>query len=339
MKIKENYSLLNLNTFHINASAKYFIEVFSVFEMEKALKENLIKNEPVLILGGGSNILFTKDFNGLVIKNSIKGFKVVSENDNEIFIEAGAGNLWDELVGHCVNNDYGGIENLTLIPGTVGAAPIQNIGAYGQELKDSFYSLEGILFDNLSTKNFHSDECNFGYRNSIFKNELKNKIAITSVTFKLNKEFYPNLDYAALKEEIKEKNISKISIKEVSETVREIRKRKLPNPNEIGNAGSFFKNPEISSAHFLEIQNKYPALKGFTQESGMIKISAAWLIEQCGWKGRSIGNAAVHINQPLVLVNFNGNASGTEILHLVDQIKNSVKNIFDITLEEEVNII
>lgn len=338
MKIKDNYSLLNFNTFHINASAKYFVEVSSVLEMEKVLKENLIKNESILILGGGSNILFTKDFNGLVIKNSIKGIKVVSENDSEIFIEAGAGNLWDDLVGYCVMNNYSGIENLTLIPGTVGAAPIQNIGAYGQELKNSFYSLEGILFDNLVTKSFHIDECNFGYRNSIFKNELKNKIAITSVTFKLNKEFYPNIDYSDLKEEIKGKSTSQISIKDVSEAVRKIRNRKLPNPSEIGNAGSFFKNPEISKEHFLEIQSKFPSIKGYTQQSGMIKVSAAWLIEHCGWKGKSLGNAAVHTNQPLVLVNFSGNASGTEILQLADQIKNSVKNIFDIILEEEVNI-
>ncbi len=339
MKIKENYSLLKFNTFHINASAKYFVEVFSVFEIEEVLRENLIKNIPILILGGGSNILFTKDYDGLVIKNSIKGFKIVSETDNEIFIEAGAGNLWDELVGYCVKNNYSGIENLTLIPGTVGAAPIQNIGAYGQELKDSFYSLKGILFDNLTSKTFLNNECNFGYRNSIFKSDLKNKFAITSVTLKLNKEFYPNLDYSALKEEIKEKNLSKISIGEVSEAVRNIRKRKLPDPSEIGNAGSFFKNPEISHIHFLEIQKKFPSFKGFTQKSGMVKVSAAWLIEQCGWKGKLIRNAAVHKNQPLVLVNFSGNASGTEILYLANQIKNSVKNTFNVILEEEVNII
>ncbi len=339
MKIKENYSLLKFNSFHINVSAKYFVEVLSVFEMQEVLRENIIKNIPILIIGGGSNILLTKDYDGLVIKNSIRGIKVVSETDKEIFVEAGAGNLWDELVGYCVKNNYGGIENLTFIPGTVGAAPIQNIGAYGQELKDSFHSLEGILFDNLTSKIFFNDECNFGYRNSIFKNELKNNIAITSVTFKLNKKFYPNINYSALKEEITEKNLSKISISEVSEAVRDIRKRKLPDPNKFGNAGSFFKNPVISHAHFLEIQYKYPSFRGFIQESGVVKVSAAWLIEQCGWKGKLIGNAAVYVNQPLVLVNFSGNASGSEILNLANQIKNSVKNTFNVILEEEVNII
>ncbi len=339
MKIKENYSLLKFNSFRINVSAKFFVEVFSVSELVEVLSENIIKKEPILILGGGSNILFTKDYGGLVIKNSIKGFEVARKTDNDIFIEAGAGSLWDDLVGYCVNNNYGGIENLTLIPGTVGAAPIQNIGAYGQELKDSFYSLNGILLDNLTLKTFFKDECYFGYRDSIFKNELKNKFVITSVTLRLNKNFYPNIDYSALKEEIKEKNLSKISIGEVSKAVRNIRKRKLPDPSEIGNAGSFFKNPEISSALFIEIQNKFPNIKGYTQKSGMVKVSAAWIIEQCGWKGKSIGNASVHINQPLVIVNINNRANGSEILYLANQIKDSVKNTFNIILEEEVNIV
>ncbi len=337
MKLETNYSLKNENTFHIDVSAKYFAEVFSEEDIKNMLSERRIKEIPLLIIGGGSNILFTRNFDGLVIKNSISYINVIEEDDNKIIIEAGAGVRWDDLVQYCVEKKYGGIENLSLIPGTTGAAPIQNIGAYGQELKDTLYYVKGIFIENLALKKIIKDECNFGYRDSIFKRELKGKFVITAVAVCLSKKPKVNLTYAAVNEELDKLNIKEPSIKEVSKVIRMIRETKLPNPTEIGNAGSFFKNPEISESLYLDIKNLYQDFKGYKLPNGYHKISAAWLIEKCGWKGQRFGDAGVHKDQPLVLVNF-GTASGNEIRDLSLQIKESVFKKFKIELEEEVNI-
>jgi len=253
-------------------------------------------------------------------------------------VEAGAGVMWDELVNYCIDNNIGGIENLSYIPGTVGAAPIQNIGAYGQELVDTFYELNGFYVDTCEMKNFNKSECSFSYRDSIFKNELKNKFVITSVRLTLNKNPDANLSYNPVKEEAEKRNIKHPTIKDIREIVIDIRKNKLPNPVEIGNAGSFFKNPVITKEKFNVLEKEYPDLKYFPVDEYNVKIPAAWLIEKCGWKGRRIGDAGTHKIQPLVIVNY-GNASGKEIYEISAMIKNDVETNFDITLENEVNIL
>jgi UDP-N-acetylmuramate dehydrogenase len=253
-------------------------------------------------------------------------------------VEAGAGVIWDELVKYCVDNNFGGIENLSYIPGTVGAAPIQNLGAYGQELDESFYELNGIYIDSCKTKKFNKSECGFSYRNSIFKNELKNIFIITSVRLKLNKNHNVNLSYNPVKEEVEKRNIKHPTIKNIRDIVIDIRKSKLPDPIEIGNAGSFFKNPVITKERFKVFKEEFPGLNHFLVDDDNVKIPAAWLIEKCGWKGKRIGDAGTHKMQPLVIVNY-GNASGKEIYEVSTMIKNDVKKIFDIALEYEVNII
>ncbi|MHB8580539.1 MAG: UDP-N-acetylmuramate dehydrogenase [Ignavibacteriaceae bacterium] len=338
MNIKENISLKELNTFHLDVKAKIFVEVFAEDELREILSQDPFSSLPKLILGRGSNILFTKDFDGLVIKNSIPGIKVTNENDREVYVEAGSGLLWNDLVRYCVKKNYGGIENLSLIPGTVGAAPIQNIGAYGQELKDVFYSLNGISLDDTSPKEYSKNECEFGYRDSVFKRELKGRFYITSVIIKLKKDPAVNVDYFALKEEFKRMDLKAITISDVSEVVCKIRKSKLPDPEYLGNAGSFFKNPEVSEEEYLKFGKEFNDLNGFKLKSGKYKISAAWMIDKCGWKGKRLGNAGVHVKQPLVLVNLK-NASGIEILDLSRKIKKSVFEKFGIMLEEEVNLV
>ena len=338
MNIKENISLKELNSFHLDVKTKLFVEVFSEDEIGEILSQEPFCALPKLILGGGSNILFTKDFDGIVIKNSIPGIKVSNENDHEIYIEAGSGMLWNDLVRFCVKKNYGGIENLSLIPGTVGAAPIQNIGAYGQELKDVFYSLKGISLEDISLKIYSKNECEFGYRDSIFKRELKGRFYITSVIVRLNKNPNVNLNYSALKEEFQKMDLNEITIRDVSEVVCKIRRSKLPNPDDLGNAGSFFKNPEISEELYLKLGKEFYDLNGHKLKSGNYKTSAAWLIDKCGWKGKSIGNAGVHAKQPLVIVNLD-NASGIEILDLSNRIKKSVFEKYGIMLEEEVNLV
>ncbi len=338
MDIRKNFSLKNHHTFGIDVKTQYFVEIFTETELSEIIKSEELKRLPILILGGGSNILFTKDFEGLVIKNSIPGIKIIKETDEFAFVEAGAGVIWHEFVLYCIERNFGGIENLSLIPGTVGAAPMQNIGAYGQEIKDVFYSLKGIYSDSGEKTEFLSQECKFGYRTSVFKNELKNKFIITYVTFKLSKKPELNLDYGAVKAELEKQNITEVTIKDVSNVICRIRENKLPNPKEIGNAGSFFKNPEIDEEHFLRLKEKYINIVGYKLGNGKVKIAAGWLIEQTGWKGKKIGNTGAHEHQALVLVNY-GNAAGEEIVKLAEEIKKSVKDKFDIILHEEVNII
>lgn len=337
MNILQNIPLKNYNTFGIDLSAKAFVEVFTEEDLNEVLSSTEGKNSKKLILGGGSNILLTKDFDGLAIKISIPGIKIIEEDNDFVLLKAGAGVNWNDLVNFCVGKNFGGVENLSLIPGTAGAAPIQNIGAYGQELKEVFYSLQGIFIENLEESIFNNGDCKFGYRDSIFKNELKGKFIITSIKLKLHKHPKINLTYDAVKNEIEKLKLGRVTIQDVSKIVCDIRMKKLPNPNEIGNAGSFFKNPEVNAKKFLELKKEFPDIIGHKIEEGKIKIAAGWLIEKCGWKGKRFGNAGAHTNQSLVLVNY-GNATGKEILELANEIENSVQNKFGITLHKEVNI-
>ncbi len=338
MLILENQSLKHLNTFGLEAKAKYYIEI----ESEKELIELFVTPKSILdnalILGGGSNILFTKNYDGLVIRYIAKGIKVILEDDESVLIKAEAGEVWDDLVSYCVAKKYYGIENLSLIPGTVGAAPIQNIGAYGVELKDCFELLEGYFIDSGSKQTFMRSDCNFGYRDSIFKRELKNKFVITSIVLRLYKKQIFNLSYSALKEELKNYNTNELTIELVRETIKRIRKNKLPDPVQLGNSGSFFKNPEIDEEKFLLIHEKNPDLVFYKTSSGTYKIPAGWLIEKCGFKGRRIGNVGTFSKQALVIVNY-GNATGDEIKNYAEQIRHEVNTKFSILLDYEVNII
>jgi UDP-N-acetylmuramate dehydrogenase len=338
MKIEKNISLKSYNTFGIDVKAKFFSEIYDETQLKEILSSDEYKTLPKLILGGGSNVLLTKDFDGLVLKISIPGIEIIEEDSEMVLIKAGAGETWHKLVLFCVENNYGGVENLSLIPGTVGAAPMQNIGAYGQEIKDVFESLQGVYVDNGKSGTVKKDECKFAYRNSIFKNELRNKFIITYVTLRLNKHPVINISYGNVKSELDKFGYNHIGIKEVSDTIIKIRQSKLPDPAEIGNAGSFFKNPEVSEEQFNQLKENFKNIVGFKLENGKIKVPAGWLIESCGWKGKKVGNTGSHSKQSLVLVNY-GNASGEEVLNLAKEIKKSVSDKFDIELKEEVNII
>jgi UDP-N-acetylmuramate dehydrogenase len=336
MDILKDHSLKSLNTFGIDVKAKLFGEAKSIEDLKTYI--NQFPTEPLLLLGGGSNILFTKNFDGLVIKNSIQGIKVVNEDTDSVYLQAGAGVVWHEMVLYAIKNNYGGIENLSLIPGTVGAAPIQNIGAYGVELKDTFHSLEALEIKTGVDRKFTNEECEFGYRDSIFKRNKKGKFIITSVTLKLSKNPSFNTTYGAIQDTLKEMGVTKLSVKAISEAVCKIRRSKLPDPAVIGNAGSFFKNPEIPIKQFEELKALYPSLPSYNTTPGMVKIPSGWLNEQAGWKGKVVGETGVHKMQALVLVNY-GNAKGLEIKKLSEEIQKSVKEKFGIELETEVNII
>ena len=337
--IDKNVSLRAYNTFGIDVTARYFCRITNEDEFKSLLQTDLYKNEKVLILGGGSNVLFTKDFDGLVVKTDIKGIQVVGENGETVTIKVMSGEVWHELVVYCVNHQWGGIENLSLIPGTVGAAPIQNIGAYGVEVKEVIKEVSGIDTLTQEEKTFQNSECAFGYRESIFKRQLKESFFISSVTLSLTKKNHIiNTSYGALKDILKEMNIAQPTLKSISDAVIHIRKTKLPNPTQLGNAGSFFKNPTISLMHYQSLQKEYPEMPGYHSVNQVVKIPAGWLIEQCGWKGKRYNNVGVHTHQALVIVNY-GNGNGEEIFQLAMQIISSVKEKFYITLTPEVNII
>jgi len=338
MIIHENYSLKKLNTFGINASARYFTEVSSVEEFREILSQQNFTNTQKLILGGGSNLLFTKNFDGIVLKNNLKGIEIIKEDADFYFIKAAAGEIWHELVLHCITNNYGGLENLSLIPGNVGASPMQNIGAYGVEIKDLFYELEALHIADKAIHTFNKSDCKFGYRESIFKRELKNQYIILSVTYKLYKKPVFNTNYGAIEKELDEMGVKELSIQAISKAVCNIRSSKLPDPAKIGNAGSFYKNPEVLREKYEFIKIRFPDIVGYELENGNIKLAAGWLIEQCGWKGKTFGDAGVHKLQALVLVNY-GNAKGNEIYDLSQKIIDSVKNKFGVQLEREVNIV
>lgn len=335
MDAKQNFSLKNHNTFGIDFLCHEFYECHSENEIIEALKQTT--NQKRLILGGGSNVLPIGDFNGSVIAILNKGIEIVSESEDEVIVKANAGECWHEFVLWAIENNYGGIENLSLIPGNVGASPMQNIGAYGVEIKDVFVSLEAIDMSNYETKTFHLEECEFGYRSSIFKTWGKEKYIITSVNFRLAKKHMLNSSYGDIEKELLELKVAKPTIKDISQAVINIRMRKLPNPKEIGNAGSFFKNPVIAISHFEELKKKYETIIGYPVQDG-IKVAAGWLIENAGWKGKTFDNYGVHKNQALVLVNYGG-AKGKDIYDLSTQIVNDIKNKFGIELEREVNIV
>ena len=337
MQILENISLKPYNTFRINANARYFVELVTEDEILSFLSAGHQYRYPVLILGGGSNILFSKDFEGTVAKISTRGIKLIDEDDDSVVICANAGESWDVVVQYCVEHGWGGLENLSLIPGNVGTSPVQNIGAYGAEMKDVLHSVETIHLETHEKQLFTPAECKLDYRDSVFKESLKGQYIILNVTFRLAKKPVLNLGYLQVREELKIMNIVHPTIQSVREAVIRIRRRKLPDPAEIGNAGSFFKNPVISEEKFIRLKDKFPAVVFYIQKKEH-KIPAAWMIEQCGWKGKRFGDAGVHINQPLVLVNY-GNATGREILDLARRIRESVFERFGIILEQEVNII
>jgi UDP-N-acetylmuramate dehydrogenase len=338
MQILRNQQLKSYNTLGISATAKYFSIIESREDVREIIGSDTYRSEEKLVLGGGSNILFSQDFDGLVLFNSIKGIQEVSQTDSEIILEAGGGEEWDSFVGYCAERNYGGLENLSLIPGTIGAAPVQNIGAYGAELSDVFESLELVDIETGEEARFTAEECKFGYRMSIFKSELKNRVLITKVRFRLRKKPLINLSYAALKNEFDENSIDGLSIKDIRETVIRIRRSKLPDPGRLPNAGSFFKNPEIGGADFERLRSKYTEIPGFPLSTGNYKIPAAWLIEKCGLKGIRLKDAGTYEKHALVIVNH-GKATGKDIEELSFHIINKVKEKFGITLIPEVNII
>jgi UDP-N-acetylmuramate dehydrogenase len=334
--VQQNISLKNFNTFGIDVSANYF----SSFTNDNELAELITHNSKLktVILGGGSNILFIKDFDGLVLQNEVKGIDLVNEDEDHLYIKVGAGENWHQFVMFCINRNWAGVENLSLIPGNVGASPMQNIGAYGVEIKEVFYELEAF---NLAEKKVYTlsvNDCEFGYRDSIFKNKYKDQFVILSVTYCLDKFPKLNLRYGAIEQELEKMNVTGPTIRSVSQAVINIRSSKLPDPNVIGNAGSFFKNPVVSKPGFENLKIDFPGIIGFNNEDGSVKLAAGWLIEQCGWKGFRKGDAGCYSKQALVLVNY-GNASGKEIYDLSEDIFKSVQNKFGIELEREVNII
>ncbi|MFN8436511.1 MAG: UDP-N-acetylmuramate dehydrogenase [Cytophagales bacterium] len=337
LQIKENYSLKYLNTFKIDQKSNFFVEIKNLDELLELLKNPQWKTIPKLFLGGGSNMLLCKDFEGLVVKINLKGIRFSTENDI-IVVSAAAGEVWHDFVMYCVDNEWAGLENLSLIPGSVGAAPIQNIGAYGVEVKDKIRYVKALNINTLNIEIFSNSECKFGYRESVFKNEFKNKYIILEVGFSLTKTSAINSSYGAIKETLEKNGISNPTIKDISNAVIEIRKSKLPDPNEIGNAGSFFKNPEVEYTVFEQIKLIYPEVPSYPAANNLVKIPAGWLIEKAGWKGKTIGDCGVHKNQALVLVNY-GSAKGLEIKLLAENIQNDIFNIFGIYLQNEVNYI
>lgn len=337
MNIQKNYSLKQHHTFGVDAVAQYFVKVSSEQELKELLQTEYAKL-PILLLGGGSNIVFTKNFDGLVIQLDLKGISEEYLNEDDVLVTGKAGENWHQFVQYTLDKNYGGLENLSLIPGNVGTSPVQNIGAYGVEIKDVFHSCKVLCLDNLELKTFYKDDCKFGYRDSIFKQE-KGKYIILEVSFKLSrKNHIVKVEYGAIKSELAQMGVQNPTIQNVSMAVINIRQSKLPNPKIVGNAGSFFKNPTISVEEYKVLKTNFPEIPSYEVPQGM-KIPAAWLIEYCGWKGKQIGNVATHHLQALVIINATGNATGKEIYDFSEQIIRSVKNKFGIILEREANIV
>ena len=337
MEIQSNFSLKNYNTFGIEAKANQFLAVKNVGELKAVLEQK--KSEKKFILGGGSNMLLTKNIEALVIHVDLKGKKIIKETEDYVWVESQAGENWHEFVLWAIDQNFGGLENMSLIPGNVGTTPVQNIGAYGTEIKDTFVSCEAISIENQEMRTFSKEECHFGYRESIFKNEEKDNYIITSVIFKLTKRNHKiNISYGDISTELTKNNITKPNLKDISNAVIAIRQSKLPDPKELGNSGSFFKNPILLKTDFNKIHQKFPEMKYYEISETEVKVPAGWLIEQAGFKGKRFGDAGVHKNQALVLVNY-GNATGQEILNLSKEIQNTVFDTFGISIEAEVNII
>jgi UDP-N-acetylmuramate dehydrogenase len=335
-EIKENFSLKKYNTFGIEVKTKYFVEYSTVNELSNFLGTQRKQDLPLMFIGGGSNVLFTKDFEGYLLHSKINGVEIIKEEDDKVYVRVGAGEDWDEFVEYCVKNGWGGVENLSLIPGNVGTCPIQNIGAYGVEVKDVITEVESIEIDTLKKTLFTNEECRFGYRDSVFKGKLRGRHIINYVTFCLSKKPIFKLDYGNLKEALKE--YDQVNLQNIRQAVINIRDSKLPKPEVIGNAGSFFKNPVVHTNIFEDLKKSYADIPFYLQEEDSVKIPAGWLIEQAGWKGRNIGKVGVHEKQALVLINHGG-ATGQEIVDLAKEIQKSVKEKFGIDIEMEVNVI
>ena len=333
--IQHNVNLKSFNTFGISAVADSFFEISNSNELKNL---PLRTTDDYLVLGGGSNVLFTQNPKGLVIKNNLKGIAVVKETEEHVFVKVASGEVWHQFVLHTIQNNWGGVENLSLIPGSVGASPMQNIGAYGVEIKDVFEELEAFHIDSKEIHRFNKEECQFGYRESVFKRHLKGQYIIVSVTYRLSKNPTINSSYGAITSELGKADIYQPTIKDISDAVIRIRSSKLPDPNELGNAGSFFKNPVIPIELFHQLKEKYATIPSYPINETQVKVPAGWLIEQDGWKGKTIDNYGVHKNQALVLVNYGG-AKGSDIYNLSSQIIQSIKEHFGIELEREVNII
>lgn len=338
MLIQQNINLLPYNTFHIEAFARYFAAVHNVDELQELLQAKAAQQQPVLVLGGGSNLLFTSDFDGLVIKNELMGIDIVQDDEDYVYVRAGAGENWHRFVLYCVERGLGGVENLSLIPGSTGASPIQNIGAYGVEIKDVFHELEAFHLLDGETRHFSKEACAFGYRESVFKKKYRGEFIILHVTFRLLKRPRFNTSYGALQQELEKEGVQELSIRAISDAVIRIRQSKLPDPAVIGNAGSFFKNPEVDTAFYQQLKKDYEAMPGYPAAAGKTKLAAGWLIEQCGWKGFRRGDAGCYNKQALVLVNW-GKASGAEVYAVSQQIVESVQHKFGVALEREVNVI
>jgi len=336
MQIQQNIPLKQFNTFGIDVNAGYFGRFTSSEELSGQMSFN--SKLPVHILGGGSNILFTKNFDGLILKNDIMGIELIKEDEHHVYVRVGAGENWHGFVMHCINRNWAGLENLSLIPGNVGASPMQNIGAYGVELKEVFEELEAYHIREKKVFTFSVNDCEFGYRESVFKKKWKDQFVILSVTFRLNKVPVFNTSYGAVETELSRMGVQELSIQAISQAVINIRSSKLPDPAKIGNAGSFFKNPQVNNSRFLQLKKENPGIIGYENQNGTMKLAAGWLIEQCGWKGFRNGDAGCYDKQALVLVNY-GHASGKEIYKLSEDIAASVKKKFGVELEREVNII
>lgn len=338
MILQENISLKPYNTFGIDARARYFADFQNVSQLAELLQNANAAHTGKLILGGGSNILLTKDYDGLVLHNKITGIETVGEDDTYLYVKAGAGENWHQFVLHCIQQGYAGVENLSLIPGSVGASPMQNIGAYGVEIKDIFHQLEAWHIQDKYLQTFTLDECRFGYRESVFKHQYKGQFVITSVTYRLRKVPVFNTSYGAIQQELDAMGVQQLSIAAISQAVINIRSSKLPDWKLVGNAGSFFKNPIIGNEQFAQLKTSFPGIVSFSAGEGQTKLAAGWLIEQCGWKGVRRGDAGCYPKQALVLVNY-GEATGAEVYALSTDIIQSVQEKFGVKLEREVNII
>lgn len=335
MEFLENVSLASYNSFGLDVTARYYTKISRLEELSNLENLNSIK---LLVLGGGSNILFTSDFNGLVLHNMLMGIKVVQEDNEHVYVKTGAGVVWHDFVEYCIGHGFAGVENLALIPGRNGASPIQNIGAYGVEVKDVFHELEAWHLYDKRMYTFKAADCSFGYRDSVFKNSYKGQFMITSVTYRLNKKPSFHTSYGAISQELEKMGVQDLSIRAIGDAVIRIRSSKLPDPAVTGNAGSFFKNPEVDAAMFENLKLEYPDLVGYPLPGGGVKLAAGWLIEKAGWKGFRRGEAGVHDKQALVLVNY-GKARGKEIYDLSEEILLSIREKFGVLLEREVNII
>ncbi len=338
MKVLQNISLREFNTFGLNIYSSYFTSINDVKDIQAIFQDKEFADKKFMILGGGSNVLFIHDFDGLILRNELRGIHIVNEDENCVWVRVASGEVWHELVLWSIDRNLGGIENLSLIPGSVGAGPMQNIGAYGVELKDVFYELDAMNLKTFEMKTFSKVDCKFGYRESVFKHELKDQYFISSVTFQLNKNPILNISYGAISQELIKMNVENPSVKNVSDAVIHIRKSKLPDPKILGNSGSFFKNPEINIEQFNSLKENFPTIVGYPLANNKMKVAAGWLIEQCGWKGKRMGETGSHKDQSLVLVNY-GSATGSEIYALALQIKQSVFEKFRVVIEPEVNII